>query len=46
VVVGTLSILATFGLLFGLTKDVCAGLPVASLRERIAVVARNPVRSS
>src|SRR5580704_18614209 len=43
VVVGTLSILATLGLLFGLTKDVGAELPVASLRERIAVVGQKPV---
>src|SRR5271168_3860864 len=37
VVVGTLSVLATMGLVFGLDRDVGAGLPVASLRERIAV---------
>ena len=42
-VVGILSVLATLGLLFGLGKDVGAGLPVASLRERVAVVARKPV---
>jgi predicted MFS family arabinose efflux permease len=38
VVVGTLSVLATMGLLFGLDRNVGAGLPVASLRERVAVV--------
>ena len=43
VVVGTLSVLATTGLLFGLDRDVGAGLPVASLRERIAVVGQKPV---
>jgi len=42
-VVGILSVLATLGLLFGLGKDVGAGLPVASLRERVAVVARKSV---
>ena len=43
VVVGTLSVLATTGLLFGLDRDVGAGLPVASMRERIAVVGQKPV---
>src|SRR5258708_25203357 len=43
VVVGALSILATAGLLFGLDRDAGAGLPVASLRERIAVVRQKPV---
>jgi predicted MFS family arabinose efflux permease len=43
VVVGTLSVLATTGLLFGLDRDVGAELPVASLRERIAIVGQKPV---
>lgn len=43
VLVGTVSGLATIALLFGLARDVGAGLPVASLRERIAVVGRTPV---
>jgi predicted MFS family arabinose efflux permease len=43
VVVGTLSVLATTGLLFGLDRDVGARLPVASLRERIAIVGQKPV---
>jgi predicted MFS family arabinose efflux permease len=43
VVVGTLAILATAGLRFGLHRDVGAGSPVASLRERIAVVGQKPV---
>ena len=43
VVVGTLSVLATTGLLFGLDRNVGAGLQVASLRERVAVVDRKPV---
>jgi predicted MFS family arabinose efflux permease len=43
VVVGTLSVVATGGLLFGLARDVGANLPVASLRERIAVAGRKPV---
>jgi predicted MFS family arabinose efflux permease len=43
VVVATLSVLATVGLLFGLDRDVGAGLPIASLRERIAVMGRRPV---
>lgn len=42
-VVGTISVLATVGLLFGLAQDVGAGLPVASLRERIAVIGHKPV---
>jgi predicted MFS family arabinose efflux permease len=43
VVVGTLSVLATMGLLFGLDRNVGAGLPVASLRERVAVVGQKTV---
>jgi predicted MFS family arabinose efflux permease len=43
VAVGAVSVLATTGLLFGLERDVGAGLPVASLRERIAVIAQKPV---
>jgi predicted MFS family arabinose efflux permease len=43
VAVGALSILATAGLLFGLDREVGAGLPVATLRERIAVVRQKPV---
>ena len=43
VAVAAISLLATLGLLFGLRKDVGAGLPVASLRERIAVTGRKPV---
>ena len=43
VLVGTVSGLATIALLFGLARDVGAGLPVASLRERIAVAGRTPV---
>jgi len=43
VAVGAVSVLATIGLLFGLERDVGAGLPVASLRERIAVIAQKPV---
>ena len=36
--VGILALMATTGLLTGLARDVARGLPVASLRERIAVV--------
>jgi predicted MFS family arabinose efflux permease len=43
VVVGTLSVLATMGLVFGLERDVGAGSPVASLRERIVVVSQKSV---
>jgi predicted MFS family arabinose efflux permease len=43
VVVGTLSVVATVGLFSGLARDVGADLPVASLRERIAVAGRKPV---
>jgi len=42
-VVALLSALATSGLLFGLDRTVGAGLPVASLRERFAVVTHKPV---
>jgi predicted MFS family arabinose efflux permease len=43
VVVGTLSVLATAALLFGLDRDVGAGLQVTSLRERVAVMGQKPV---
>ena len=43
VVVGTISVLATFGLLFGLGKEVSAELPVATLRARAAVGTHKPV---
>lgn len=43
VVVGTISVLATFGLLFGLGKEVGAELPVATLRARVAVGTHKPV---
>jgi predicted MFS family arabinose efflux permease len=42
-IVGVLALLATTGLLFGLARSVGAGLPVASLRERVAVVRQKPV---
>jgi predicted MFS family arabinose efflux permease len=38
-----MSILATLGLLLGLDRTVGAGLPVSSLRERIAVARNKPV---
>lgn len=41
--VAGLSALATLGLLFGLDRDVGAGLPIASLRERLAAVSHKPV---
>ena len=40
---GTISLLATLGLVFGLAKDVGARLPTASLRERVAVLTNKPV---
>jgi predicted MFS family arabinose efflux permease len=43
VIVAALSLLATIGLLMGLDGKVGAGLPVASLRERLSVVRRKPV---
>jgi predicted MFS family arabinose efflux permease len=43
VIVAALSLLATIGLLLGLDGKVGAGLPVASLRERLSVVRRKPV---
>jgi predicted MFS family arabinose efflux permease len=43
VVVGTLSVLATAALLFGLDRDVGAGLQDPSLRERVAVMGQKPV---
>ena len=42
-IVAGLSALATLGLLFGLDRTVGAGLPVASLRERLAVAGNKPV---
>jgi predicted MFS family arabinose efflux permease len=42
-IVAGLSVLATAGLLFGLDRTVGAGLPVASLRERLAVTGNKPV---
>jgi predicted MFS family arabinose efflux permease len=43
VLIAALSMLATLGLLFGLDRTVGAGLPVASLRERLAVARNTPV---
>lgn len=42
-IVAGLSMIATLGLLFGLDRKVGAGLPVASLRERISVLGNQPV---
>ena len=42
-IVAGLSTVATLGLLFGLDRNVGAGLPVASLRERFAAVSHKPV---
>jgi predicted MFS family arabinose efflux permease len=43
VIVAGLSVLATAGLLFGLERTVGAGLPVTSLRERLATAGNRPV---
>jgi predicted MFS family arabinose efflux permease len=43
VIVAGLSVLATAGLLFGLDRTVGAGLPVTSLRERLATAGNKPV---
>jgi predicted MFS family arabinose efflux permease len=42
-IVAGLSTFATLGLLFGLDRNVGVGLPVASLRERLAAVSHKPV---
>jgi predicted MFS family arabinose efflux permease len=42
-IVAGLSALAMLGLLFGLDRNVGAGLPVPSMRERFAVVSQKPV---
>jgi predicted MFS family arabinose efflux permease len=42
-IVAALSALATSGLLLGLDRTVGAGLPVASLRERLATIGNKPV---
>jgi predicted MFS family arabinose efflux permease len=41
--VGVLAVIATLGLLAGLTRDVGAGLPVTGLRERLGVIRRPAV---
>ena len=43
IIVAVMSVLATLGLLFGLDRTVGAGLPVASLRERFAVIRNKSV---
>jgi predicted MFS family arabinose efflux permease len=42
-IVAVLSMLATLGLLFGLDRNVGAGVPVASLRERLVAFSNKPV---
>lgn len=41
--VGVLALLATGGLLTGLAQDVDRGLPVASLRERVAIIRQRAI---